>query len=255
MRPDGSDRRLVIRNGTGPAWSPDRSKLAFSRRAQAGGFQLFVAKADGSEERLLHDDGGSPTWSPNGRQIVFVGMDIRVSNPDGSARLYPQIALMNADGSAARRITNDTTSASWGRPSWSPAGTQILYSSRGDDDEWATYVMNTDGTEVRRLADSSRDGAWSPDGHHIVFVSNRSGADEIYVMNADGTGPRQLTVTNRRNLSPTWSPDGDRIAFAEGYVVASPGRLDGFSHISVVNADGTGLKVLTQGDKDYGPAW
>src|SRR5215211_1632578 len=52
-----------------------------------------------------------------------------------------------------------------------------------------------------------------PNGQ-IAFVSLRDGNDEIYVMNADGSGQTRLTDDPANNLSPSWSPDGERIAFS-----------------------------------------
>ena len=88
------------------------------------------------------------------------------------------------------------------------------------------------------------------DGLHgaIAFHSNRgSGVFEIFVMNADGTGVTQLTHTTVHNFDPIWSPNGNQIAF---------GRVSGcfcaFS-VVVINADGSGEKVLT--DNGFPGAW
>jgi len=55
----------------------------------------------------------------------------------------------------------------------------------------------------------------SPDGRHVVFVSNRDGgAGQIYIMDADGSHPRNLTGNPKiHDDSPAWSPDGHKIAF------------------------------------------
>jgi Tol biopolymer transport system component len=61
------------------------------------------------------------------------------------------------------------------------------------------YVMNADGTEVRRLTNdvaTDQGPAWSPDGTKIAFNSDRDGNAEIYVMNVDGTGVNR-SPTNR----------------------------------------------------------
>ncbi|MGH9769682.1 MAG: protein kinase domain-containing protein, partial [Blastocatellia bacterium] len=53
----------------------------------------------------------------------------------------------------------------------------------------------------------------SPDGTKIVFVSDRTGAAELYLLNLDGSGLRSLTDNVARETAPVWSPDGRRIAF------------------------------------------
>jgi Tol biopolymer transport system component len=61
------------------------------------------------------------------------------------------------------------------------------------------YVMNADGSNVRRLTSDSSiddDPAWSPDGTKIAFVSNRDRDNgDIYVMNADGSGQTRLSFS------------------------------------------------------------
>ena len=67
-------------------------------------------------------------------------------------------------------------------------------------------------------------------------------------MNADGTGLTNLTNHPNNDYDPTWSPDGDHIAFATG--------RDGNFEIYVMNADGSGLSRLTDDPADdFAPDW
>ena len=77
--------------------------------------------------------------------------------------------------------------------------------------------MNADGSGVTRLTHNPADDgypAWSPDGRHIAFDSDRDGNREIYGMNGDGSGVTRLTDHGADDFTPAWSPDGLRIAFA-----------------------------------------
>ncbi|BCO10371.1 hypothetical protein GF1_27470 [Desulfolithobacter dissulfuricans] len=70
--------------------------------------------------------------------------------------------------------------------------------------------------EMTRLTkDPGQDlhGKWSPDNSRIVFVSNRSGSDQLWLMDADGKNQRQLTSGPTMAAWPEWSPDGSRLVF------------------------------------------
>jgi Tol biopolymer transport system component len=113
------------------------------------------------------------------------------------------------------------------------------------------YVMNANRSYPRRLTSndfSDEDPAWSPDGMHIAFSTERDGNREIYVVNADGSNPVRLTNNAAPDYQPAWSPDGTRIAFVSDRAGA-PG-------IFVMSADGTSqVRLTSTAAREVDPAW
>ena len=111
------------------------------------------------------------------------------SGRDGNYEIY----VMNADGTAQTRLTNNSAEDYY--PSFSADGTKIAFHSYRDGNR-EIYLMNSDGTGQTNLTNNSAhdaDPSFSLDGTKIAFRSTRDGNNEIYVMNADGTGQTRLT--------------------------------------------------------------
>ena len=146
------------------------------------------------------------------------------------------------------------------------AQAQITFMSKRDGHfNPEIYVMDADGGNQRRLTNNRHDDwspSWSPDGKRIVFFSNRDGhvidgipTSEIYVMDADGGNQQRLTNNRHDDRSPSWSPDGKRIAFVsnrDGHVINGIPT----SEIYVMDADGGNQQRLTNNpDGDWNPSW
>jgi Tol biopolymer transport system component len=137
--------------------------------------------------------------------------------------------------------------ASIARPgSSSSAGGRIAFTS-GTDNGWRLFVMNADGSGVQPITDDTAfdfDPAWSPAESKVAFYSKgRGGPGGLYTVNVDGTGLEPLGEMSDRQ--PSWSPDGQRIAFSWAS-----------SDIYVMNADGSNRVQLTQDPSpEFEPAW
>jgi tetratricopeptide (TPR) repeat protein len=148
-----------------------------------------IFRTYGAETRpILHDAGAiagqSPCWLPDGR-ILYSGCWQDACG----------LIVMHADGTFPQQVvagSSDTNPEA--SPDDAPGGSQVAFMSRRDDN-WEVYVVNTDGSELRRLTnDPANDGlpTWSPDGRHIAFVSDRTGRWAVWAMRPDGSEQQHL---------------------------------------------------------------
>jgi TolB protein len=155
VRPDGSNL-TEIAVGADPQWSPDGRRIAFDSRRRGG---IVVANADGSHARLLFAETGGtgpgvPSWSPDGRKLVFV----KTPGEPGGYRF--EVWTIKADGSAKTRLYRSGCCVmDWAGPIWSPDGRLIAFSANSAG---GTFVMNADGTGLRRLSPTTAALSWQP---------------------------------------------------------------------------------------------
>lgn len=131
-----------------------------------------------------------------------------ISDESGSKEVY----VADYDGQNKRRITFDRTiSAS---PDWSEDGGSLIYLS---------YINNRTEIFLHNIKRNRRKSLSSYPGLNafaniskkgeIALTLSKDGDPEIYVMNKDGSNLKRLTYRKGVDASPSWSPDGKRIAF------------------------------------------
>ncbi len=162
------------------------------------------------------------------------------------------VYMVNADGSgkSSERLPWESIN----QPHWSPDGEWILYDTHYSDNsklilprDHGIYIVQSDGTQRKRIADGDYAAGWSPDGTRIAYLAydtNHSVYTQpsIYILNVEcivqhkecNLQPDYLA----RGYSPALSPDGKYIAFVGEYVDA-----DDQHGIYVVNTDGTSEPV------------
>ncbi len=190
-----------------------------------GGEPLDLTKDNGfSEER--------PSVSGNGR-VVFMSFRDKGWN----------VFLMNADGTGIVNLTKTENPIVNFEPAISPDGSEVVY-MRQDSGGQELWRVGADGSNPENLTEAVGEEAqpeFSADGTRIAYISTGPKPccdpeynNDIWVMDADGTSQEQLTKTDfpRQNLSPTWSPDGTKIA----YSTTEAGGENGFH---VMDSDGS----------------
>ena len=204
----------------GLSLSPDGSQIAYSAYKKSS-WEIYVAESDGSDQfRLTENDimNLNPVWSPDGTRIFF----------DESTALY----AVAADGSDSRVRVVDFGGAPIKRHFvLSPDGSHIVFVARESQERWGTYVVNTDGSNVRRLADNTGALAWSPDSRRIAYPKHELRDDEyvaagIYTVAIEGSDVREIISFSGEEVgfieNISWSPDGSEILFGTT-VVATDG--------------------------------
>jgi Tol biopolymer transport system component len=219
-----------------PSWSPDGSKIAFTRYSARGDGEIFgkicIVNADGTELRVLRGTGGQdshPSWSPDGSKIAFSGFP-----NDGKTKGYG-IYVMSADGKDEAVSLTRLAEGVWGTNGnlmWSPDGDKIVFTN-------TTGILTMDAIDGRNLKVIKKsewlfDPIWSPDGSKIIFVgpkgtfTKESGPTEfgLFIMNPDGSGLQ------------TFLDDGDRGNDVQDPAI-NPVKIAAFetSNTTAVNVD------------------
>jgi Tol biopolymer transport system component/DNA-binding winged helix-turn-helix (wHTH) protein len=239
--------------GFGFALSPDGKTLAFIRTtASLVGDIYTIGLSDGKLQRLTIASKLGCTllsrfgctglmWTPDSKFIVFLSAHTtlpslwRVSVKGGPIEretTYPAIGAISKDG---RRFVYSEITAVEDPAIWQAdlpaAGGRVLSNRK---------LISTQYPET--------DAQPSADGKHLVWMSIRTGSEEIWSSSATGENPSQLTHLNRYSGTPRWSPDGEWVAF-DSYTGKNV-------QIFGVDAEGRNTHAITGGAYDnVVPSW
>jgi Tol biopolymer transport system component len=198
------------------------------------------------------------------RRIALLGVAAVAATAGGAHAAYPgengriaflsnrggkvyKLFTMKSDGSGVQLV------AAWANPSsppsWSPDGKRLLYSGAKD----ALVSITASGSGKQVLASLGWWGTWSKTGTQVAYQNEADGIDVVVI----GTGKTTTVLEDKgagdlSKWQPSWSPDGARIAYVSG-------AGDHSGSIWVANANGTGVKELTNGsdlgETDSAPDW
>lgn len=219
-----------------------------SRSIAAACGALLIAAAAASAQLPLPPGDDAP---PAKARIAFVA--------DGA------IHTIAADGSDRRRLTPGPGAgrAVAENPDWAPDGSAVAFTrlSLDEDESLGVWLVNRDGSGLRRLAVPNSTGdsepTWAPDGTRIAFVRYRAGKRRITAsivsVRPDG-GDARTILSETTNLEddvvffgrPAWSPDGGRILFTR--TVYGDDDFAPSLHV-VPAAGGTASRVVRGGDE------
>jgi Tol biopolymer transport system component/imidazolonepropionase-like amidohydrolase len=206
-----------------PSWSPDGTTIAYSAvgdsiaRLMVGGKNI----ADASED-VFPFRAAWATGATGAGEVIYTadGKIKRRSADGGPARTIE----FSADVSFTRNTFTPRRRAApldgpqpvrgIMHPDISPDGSEVVFAALGD--LWTAPAGSRErDVAPQRLTDDASvdtDPAWSPDGQHLAFSSDRDGSMDLWVRDMKSRAERKLAP---RGMSAAWSPDGTRVAFID----------------------------------------
>ena len=233
MKPDGSDRRLVVKDGGWPTFAADGQSVYFHRRSGKR-WGIWRVSVEGSEaERITPPeiDASTPQASADGKWLVAA------VTRDG----YRQIERIALDTRSMVPVTREA--ADHWNPSLAPDGRSVVYHKVApeavapDVEPWGTPP----GTELAMFRLAGAFPAFSPDGRRLALTGGNF--SRLDVMSTDGSHRKSIYSAERRTIfSLSWAHEGDRIAFAHGTAFQGP---EGNVNIALISPDGSRFEKIT----------
>ena len=242
MNKNGSTNRFFL-NGSNGKWSPDGSKIAFVKKGEPNGTQIFIkylgVEGEPTQITKLEKSPSSMEWSPDGKFIAFL---MHVSSEPALDPIGVPERPKGATWTKGPQVI-DQVDYSQDRVGFLERGFRQI------------FVVPSEGGTARQITfgefdDISGGISWLKDSESIVFSSYQKedaeyarGQSNLYSVNINNFNLIELTSRDGTESSPTVSPDGSKIAF-----VGSTWTKN-FYHdrkMYVMDIDGSNLRCITE---------
>ena len=248
MNKNGATNRFFL-NGSNGKWSPDGKKIAFTKKGEPSGTQIFVkylgVEGEPTQITKLEKNPTSMEWSPDGRYIAFI---MHVSSEPALIPTKIPKKPVGAKWTKAPQVI-DQVDYSQDRVGFLEKGYNQLFvvPSGGGTPKQITFGQNDD---------VSSGISWSMDSKRIIFSSYQKseaeyarGQSNLYSVNINNLEIIELTTREGTESSPKVSPDGSKISF-----IGSTWSKNFYNDrkMYIIDSDGSNLKCITN-DLDQTP--
>jgi serine/threonine protein kinase/dipeptidyl aminopeptidase/acylaminoacyl peptidase len=234
-------------------WLKDGSGLIVNaKEKQSDPTQIWrVSYPEGVVTRITNDltEYGTSSFGLTADSLTIV-TDVT----DQATKIW--LASAGEDEGRARKLTNGKSDGLLGL-AWAPDGRIVYLAKTGENQD--VWIMNSDGTGQKQLTANDDYEFFvrvSPDGHFIVFGSDRAGGTEhIWRMDIDGSNPKQLTQGDFEDFLPFYSADGKWVVFGSwrsGSQRLWKVPIDGGEPIQLTDLAFNGLGFLPDGKLMFG---
>lgn len=258
----GGEPRKLVSDADFGDWSPDGSKIVFSRSTPEQTTitsMILTAASDGSNATVVAKKQGvlllAPRWSPDGTMIAASQIGVGVS--------ANSVLLINSDGSKAHTIAPPQNLGNLSFVAWTGTGKEIVYS------QIETTATGSGSSAGRMLAQDISSGTirtlfWSPNlyvgtlnlangtvdfvGPGKLIMDASTTRQNLKQFSTGDTQGRWLTHGNSGDRQPAYSPDGQWIVFSSNRT----GNLDLWK---VQVQSGTVVRLTDDASEDWDPAF